>query len=117
MPVVFILLFIISIYTFSKKNVKEYERTEEVFGNPLMGYAPCAWNTTVSDDVSLLYMDITWAEALCRNKRYRALFLYRKMWYNDSKIQMLRICRALRFTILSFTNSAQVSKLPCVVNL
>ncbi len=61
-PVVFILLFIISIYTFSKKNVKEYERTEEVFGNPLMGYAPCAWNTTVSDDVSLLYMDITWAE-------------------------------------------------------
>lgn len=62
MPVVFILLFIISIYTFSKKNVKEYERTEEVFGNPLMGYAPCAWNTTVSDDVSLLYMDITWAE-------------------------------------------------------
>ena len=61
-PVVFILLFIISIYTFSKKNVKEYERTEAVFGNPLMGYAPCAWNTTVSDDVSLLYMDITWAE-------------------------------------------------------
>ena len=61
-PVVFILLFIISIYTFSKKNVKEYERTEEVFGNPLIGYAPCAWNTTVSDDVSLLYMDITWAE-------------------------------------------------------
>lgn len=61
-PAVFILLFIISIYTFSKTNVKEYERTEEVFGNPLMGYAPCAWNTTVSDDVSLLYMDITWAE-------------------------------------------------------
>lgn len=27
-----------------------------------MGYVPCAWNTTVSDDVSLLYMDITWAE-------------------------------------------------------
>ena len=62
MPAVFILLFIISIYTFFQKNVKEYERTEEVFGNPLMGYAPCAWNTTVSDDVSLLYMDITWAE-------------------------------------------------------
>ena len=61
-PAVFILLFIISIYTFFQKNVKEYERTEEVFGNPLMGYVPCAWNTTVSDDVSLLYMDITWAE-------------------------------------------------------
>ena len=47
---------------FSKENTKEYEKTEEVFGNPLMGYAPCAWNDTVSDDVSLLYMDITWAE-------------------------------------------------------
>ena len=27
------------------------------------------------------------------------------------------ICRALRFKILSFTNSAQVNKLPCVANL
>lgn len=61
--VIFILLFFAGIYiVFSQKNVKEYERTEEVFGNPLMGYAPCAWNETVSDDISLLYMDITWAE-------------------------------------------------------
>ena len=49
-------------YMFLKENVKEYEKTEEVFGNPLMGYVPCAWNDTVSDDVSMLYMDITWAE-------------------------------------------------------
>ena len=27
-----------------------------------MGYAPCAWNSEVGDDISLLYMDITWAE-------------------------------------------------------
>ena len=27
-----------------------------------MGYAPCAWNAEVREDVSLLYMDITWAE-------------------------------------------------------
>lgn len=35
-----------------------YEKTEEVFGNPLMGYAPCAWEETVGEDISLLYMDI-----------------------------------------------------------
>lgn len=44
------------------KNRKEYETTEEVFGNPLMGYAPCAWLGEVKEDISLLYMDITWAE-------------------------------------------------------
>ena len=44
------------------KNKKEYEESEEAFGNPLMGYAPCAWNEEVREDVSLLYMDITWAE-------------------------------------------------------
>lgn len=27
-----------------------------------MGYAPCAWNNKISNDISLLYMDITWAE-------------------------------------------------------
>ena len=39
-----------------------YEKTEEIFGNPLMGYAPCAWEETIGEDISLLYMDITWAE-------------------------------------------------------
>ncbi|MDO5416491.1 MAG: DUF4832 domain-containing protein [Lachnospiraceae bacterium] len=34
----------------------------QVFGNPLMGYAPCAWQEEVSEDVSLLYVDITWRE-------------------------------------------------------
>lgn len=50
------------IWAFSQKNTKEYEASEEAFGNPLMGYAPCAWNAEVREDVSLLYMDITWAE-------------------------------------------------------
>ena len=45
-----------------KKNQKIYAKTKEVFGNPLMGYAPCAWNESVREDVTLLYMDITWAE-------------------------------------------------------
>ena len=34
-----------------------YEKTEEIFGNPLMGYAPCAWEETIGEDISLLYMD------------------------------------------------------------
>ena len=41
---------------------KTYERSGEVFGNPLMGYAPPAWYEEVTDDIQLLYMDITWAE-------------------------------------------------------
>lgn len=45
-----------------EENMKKFEKTEDVFGNPLMGYAPCAWNSEVDDDISLLYMDITWAE-------------------------------------------------------
>ena len=32
------------IWIFSQKNTKEYEPSDEAFGNPLMGYAPCAWN-------------------------------------------------------------------------
>ena len=47
---------------FFRKKQKTYEKTKEVFGNPLMGYAPCAWNESVRGDVTLLYMDITWAE-------------------------------------------------------
>ena len=47
---------------FFRKKQKTYEKTKEVFGNPLMGYAPCAWNESVRKDVTLLYMDITWAE-------------------------------------------------------
>ena len=61
-PVVLILIFINVIWLGTGKNRREYETTEETFGNPLMGYAPCAWNEEVREDVSLLYMDITWAE-------------------------------------------------------
>jgi len=43
-------------------NKKQFQKSQEIFGNPLMGYAPCAWNESVREDVTLLYMDITWAE-------------------------------------------------------
>ena len=52
----------IALCILSQRNIQKYEPSEEVFGNPLMGYAPCAWNAEVREDVSLLYMDVTWAE-------------------------------------------------------
>ena len=42
------------IWIFSQKNTKEYEPSDEALGNPLMGYAPCAWNAEIREDVSLL---------------------------------------------------------------
>lgn len=45
-----------------RKTVKQYEESQAVFGNPLMGYARSAWYDEVAEDISLLYVDITWAE-------------------------------------------------------
>ena len=45
-----------------RKTIKQYKESKAAFGNPLMGYAPSAWYNEVSEDISLLYMDITWAE-------------------------------------------------------
>ena len=45
-----------------KEDRKQFQKSKEAFGNPLMGYAPSAWHDQVSEDISLLYMDITWAE-------------------------------------------------------
>ena len=45
-----------------RKTIKQYKESQAAFGNPLMGYVPSAWYNEVSEDSSLLYMDITWAE-------------------------------------------------------
>ena len=45
-----------------RKTIKQYKESQVAFGNPLMGYVPSAWYNEVSEDISLLYMDITWAE-------------------------------------------------------
>lgn len=39
-----------------------YSYTSEVFGNPLMGFAPCAWYEEPTEDIQLFYTDITWRE-------------------------------------------------------
>lgn len=49
-------------WKFGKENRKQFQKSEEAFGNPLMGYAPGAWKLEISQDIFLLYMDITWAE-------------------------------------------------------
>lgn len=40
----------------------EYTLSDKSFGNPLMGYVPSAEDKTVSEDVHLVYVDITWKE-------------------------------------------------------
>ena len=45
-----------------RKTIKQYKESQAAFGNPLMGYVPSAWYNEVSEDISLLYMNITWAE-------------------------------------------------------
>ena len=45
-----------------RKTIKQYKESQAAFGNPLMGYVPSAWYNEVSEDISLLYMDITWVE-------------------------------------------------------
>ena len=45
-----------------RKTIKQYKESQAAFGNPLMGYVPSAWYNEVSEDISLLYMDITWGE-------------------------------------------------------
>lgn len=63
-----VLLAVAAVYMVGKRKMtktavkKTYAKSEEVFGNPLMGYAPSAWREEVTDDIQLLYMDITWAE-------------------------------------------------------
>lgn len=63
-----VLLAVAAVYMVGKRKMtktavkKTYAKSEEVFGNPLMGYVPSAWREEVTDDIQLLYMDITWAE-------------------------------------------------------
>lgn len=61
---VFIVFFsvMISESTLRRETTIEYRATEEVFANPLMGYAPSANSKSRYPDSSLVYVDITWRE-------------------------------------------------------
>ena len=41
---------------------RNFSYSEKTFGNALIGYAPSALEQTVSDDINLLYVDVTWKE-------------------------------------------------------
>ena len=73
-----------------------YEKTEEIFGNPLMGYAPCAWEETIGEDISLLYMDITWAELEPEEGKYDWEKIEREnqtdRWREEGKHLVLSLC-------------------------
>ncbi|MBB5262968.1 hypothetical protein HNP82_000062 [Catenibacillus scindens] len=49
-----------NMFFYSEKKV--FTQSGEVFGNPLMGYAPSAWHEELSQDIQLLYVDVTWRE-------------------------------------------------------
>lgn len=50
------------IQSFPQNETYSYDKTEEVFNNPLMGYAPSADYPSRYPDSSLVYIDITWRE-------------------------------------------------------
>lgn len=45
-----------------RPNSRSFEESSRAIVNPLMGYAPMADGTELSEDVSLVYVDITWRE-------------------------------------------------------
>ena len=77
-----------------QKTVKEYKESQAAFGNPLMGYARNAWYDKVSEDISLLYMDITWAELEPEESVYDWEAIEKKnqlaRWKNEGKHLVLR---------------------------
>ena len=52
----------VGIRYFSQRIQATFSYSDEVFGNPLMGYARSAWYEDINDDITLLYVDITWRE-------------------------------------------------------
>lgn len=78
----------------SEEIKKKFNKTEAIFGNPLMGYAPCAWNSEIGDDISLLYMDITWAELEPEEGQYAWESIEKenqlKRWRKEGKHIVLR---------------------------
>ena len=80
-----------------RKTIKQYKESQAAFGNPLMGYVPSAWYNEVSEDISLLYMDITWAELepeegvynwrqLTKKIRFRDGEKRESIWYSDLSV-------------------------------
>lgn len=52
----------IVLFLFRGGSRASYRETKEVFGNPMMGYAPMAEYKMLPEDVTLVYVDITWRE-------------------------------------------------------
>lgn len=63
---VLVLIAAISIAAVFDKQVsvcqKNFSYSEDALGNPLIGYAPSALESELSDDIHLVYVDITWKE-------------------------------------------------------
>ena len=72
----------------------EYTLSDKSFGNPLMGYVPSAEEKTVSEDVHLVYVDITWKELEPKKGHYNWETIEEsnqfKRWKKEGKQVVLR---------------------------
>ena len=72
----------------------EYTLSDKSFGNPLMGYVPSAEEKTVSEDIHLVYVDITWKELEPKKGHYNWETIEEsnqfKRWKKEGKQVVLR---------------------------
>lgn len=75
-------------------NTRTFKKSREAFTNPLMGYAPPADDSSNGEDVSLLYVDITWKELEPREGYFDwegiARENYLQKWKREGKHLVLR---------------------------
>ncbi|WP_257903762.1 hypothetical protein [Streptococcus macedonicus] len=89
-----VLLFCV-VYVVKAGSMKEnFTYSNKAISNPLMGYAPAATEITVADDVTLLYVDITWRELESQEGTYNWDDIETEnqfdRWRNEGKRLVLR---------------------------
>ncbi|MBP2623645.1 DUF4832 domain-containing protein [Streptococcus oricebi] len=57
-----LIFFIVSVFMKTESHHQSFAYSDKVLTNPLVGYAPSALEKSVSDDISLVYVDVTWKE-------------------------------------------------------
>ena len=57
-----LIFFIVSVFMKTESHHQSFAYSDKVVANPLIGYAPSALESSLSDDISLVYVDVTWKE-------------------------------------------------------
>lgn len=84
----------VAFYRYRSVEWKTFSYSAAALGNPLMGYAPSAQESELSDDISLLYVDVTWRELEPEKGVYRWNAIEKanqfKKWRAEGKHLVLR---------------------------